>query len=271
MARRRRRKKGGMPDALVGTLLTVLGLVLIGGLAGAAWWIATRQGVDPITNCPLSGPQAVNLVIFDQSDPVSPQQAQRIRQTMQRLKAEAQAGDRFDIYSFEGTANAVLKPRLTMCRPPDANEWIANLAVAKAKFEKFGKDLDGIVDELLVASTKPSSPIIESLRAGAITSFGSLSPSKQVLLRVILFSDMIQHSNLYSHFSKELDFGLLAKSGQWPQLRPDLRGAETEIYYLLRPEAKRANGRPIQSNGHQLFWEQLIVASGGRPAKIESY
>jgi hypothetical protein len=82
---------------------------------------------------------------------------------------------------------------------------------------------------------------------------------------------MIQHSNLYSHYPKELDFGLLVKSAQWPQLRPDLKGAETEIFYLLRPEAKRTNGHPIQSRGHQLFWEQLIAASGGHLTKIESY
>jgi hypothetical protein len=108
-----------MPDALVGTFLTMLGLVLIGGLAAGAWWIATRPKSDPVTNCPPSGPRAVYLVIFDQSDPVSPQQAQRIRQKMQRLKADAQVGDRFDIYSFEGDTKNVLKPRLEMCRPPE--------------------------------------------------------------------------------------------------------------------------------------------------------
>ena len=93
MARRRRRKKGGMPDAVVGTLLTVIGLVLIGALAGGAWWITHRPKPDALTNCPPTGSRVVNLVIFDQSDPVSPQQAQRIRYAMQQLRTAAEVGD----------------------------------------------------------------------------------------------------------------------------------------------------------------------------------
>jgi len=272
MAKRRGRKKGGAPDAVAGILLTVLGLVLIAALGGAAWWIKGIETSDPQTNCPPSGPKAVHLVIFDQSDPVSPQQAQRIRQVMQQLKMAAQVGDRFDIYSFEGDTRNVLEPRLVMCRPPEkANEWIENVEKARRRYEDFGRKLDAIVDELLKASTRPTSPIIESLRAASITSFGPLSESKEIAFRVTLFSDMIQHSELCSHYRNDPDFGQLARSAAWPSSRPDLKSAETEVFYLLRPDAKRAGGRAIQTRGHQNFWEQLLPAAGAQLRKIQAF
>jgi uncharacterized protein YneF (UPF0154 family) len=261
-----------MPDALAGVLLTVLGLVLIGVLAGGAWWISQRPTPNELTNCPPTGPRAVYLVIFDQSDPATPQQAQRIRQTMQHLKATAQTGDRFDIYSFEGDAKNVLEPRLVMCRPPDkANEWIENVKRAQLRYEDFGNKLDQMVNELLKVGEQKNSPIIESLRAATITSLGSPLLRPETSVRVILFSDMIQNTADHSHYRAKPDFEDLSKSSLWPRLRPNLAGVETEIHYLLRPEAKNRSGQSIQSRGHQLFWEHLVIASGGHPPKIVSY
>ncbi len=82
---------------------------------------------------------------------------------------------------------------------------------------------------------------------------------------------MIQYSDLNTHYRSDPDFTDLRKSAMWPILRPELRGADTEIFYLFRPEAKHPTGRPIQTRGHQLFWEHLIAASGGHLTKLEAF
>ena len=224
-----------------------------------------------MTNCPKDGPQAVHVVIFDRSDPISGQQAQRIRQIMQQLKNSASRGHRFDIYTFEGDSKNELLPILQVCspgRPEEAKELIENAEFIRRDFEeKFAKTLDATVDLLLKEEKRPSSPIIESLKAATITSFGSLSRSGEIPLRVTLFSDMIQNSRLYSQFKSESDFNKLSKNRIWPTLRPDLKGAEVEIYYLLRPEPKGPDGRPIQRHRHVEFWKHLIEAGNGRIVK----
>ena len=135
---------------------------------------------------------------------------------MHELKSSASFGYRLDIYTFEGDARNELHPFFKRCSPglaKEANELIENPDMIRRDFEeKFAKALDKIVDLLLKELTRPTSPILESLKAATITSFGSLGGSKPIPLRVTLFSDMVQHSALYSQFRSESDFTKLSKN-----------------------------------------------------------
>jgi hypothetical protein len=271
MARGVRSKKAGRADKAIGLLLAGVGIVLIAGLAAVAWTVAHKAPLDPETNCPREGPSAVHMILIDQSDPITGLQAQRIRQEMTRLKTGAKPGTRFDIYTFQGDTSAELRPVLSVCAPKhDANELIENPERVRKRYEeRFSAVLDKTVDELLGVSERPSSPIVESLRAAAQTSFGLLDAG-QVPLRVMLVSDMVQNTADVSHFRSEPSFDQLARNAKWPTLRPVLKGAEVQVLYLLRPSALRG-GKPIQNAGHQLFWERLIAASGGRLTSIEPF
>jgi hypothetical protein len=269
MARRARRSKG-LSDGATGLLLAALGFVLIGILGGSYWWFKlSRPVLDSETNCPNSGPTAIHVILFDRSDPISDQQGQRIRQAIDRFKDDAPFGLRFDIYTFQGDTTHVLEPRLRLCalgKPGEANPWIQNPEQVKRRYEmKFSAVLDQTVAELLRGSKENTSPIIESLRAASITSFG---PVDRIPLRLTMISDMVQHTSLNSQFQAEPNFQSLSRSNAWPSLQPQLKGAEVDIFYLLRPSATR-KGVQIQNRGHQAFWEQLVSASGGRITNIE--
>jgi len=261
--RRARRERG---DKATGILLGIAGIVLIAALAGGAWWL--RKVKEPLDadNCPRSGPKAVHVIMIDRSDPMSGQQAQAVRQRVEKLKNEAGFGTRFDVYTFEGDAKNEMRPIVRVCapgRPEEANELIENPEFVRRRYEeRFSQILDRSVTELLKVSTLPNSPIIESLKAAALTSFGPLTAG-QVPLHVTLVSDMVQNTAMLSQFRSEPNFPQLAKSPAWTSLQPDLKGADVDILYLVRPEARRGVA-VIQSRGHQLFWEQLIAASDGR-------
>jgi hypothetical protein len=272
MSRRRARTDPTKSDRRVGIGLTILGLAILTALIVGVWWIKSRKpSIDAETNCPTSGALEVHMILFDRSDPISGQQAQRIKQVLDGHKKNAPFGYRFDIYTFEGDSRSVLEPILQICSPgnPDeANPLVSNPRQLRRNYdERFASILDRTVGDLLQAHTLQSSPIIESLRAAAITSFGSFAPS-QIPLHLTMISDMVQHSSAVSHFKSEPDFEKLSKSSIWPALKPSLKGAEVNILYLLRPSAVRGGAR-IQTRGHQAFWEQFISASDGRVVNFE--
>lgn len=249
----------------------ILGVTLVAALGAGAWYLRKSKVVLDAENCPQTGPHAVHVIMIDRSDPVSGQQAQRIRQHVQKAKTDAAFGTRFDVYTFEGDVLNEMKPILRVCAPgraEDANELIENPDLIRRRYdEKFAAVLDGVIDNLLRETSRENSPIIESIRAASITSFGSVEQGK-IPLRLTLASDMVQHSTLSSHFRGEANFPQLSKNNAWAGLQPRLKGADVEILYLLRPGATRA-GKPIQNRGHQAFWEQLIGASGGIVKSID--
>jgi hypothetical protein len=270
MARIRRAPRRAGNDKWVGIALGLVGLVLIVVLGVGTWWLRKSKEQLDADNCPRSGVRALHVLMIDRSDPISPQQAQMVRQHVQTLKNEAKFGTRFDIYTFEGDTKNEMQPVVRVCapgRPEEANEWIENPEQVRRRYEeRFLLVLERGLDELLSATSRDNSPVIESLRAASITSFGPLSAGK-IPVSLTLVSDMVQHSTMVSHFKAEPNFAQLQKSQTWPTLRPDLKGADVEILYLLRPAAKRGPA-PIQNRGHQAFWEQLILAGGGRVKTI---
>jgi hypothetical protein len=268
---RGRRKRRDLFDKTTGVILLIIGVALVAALSAGAWWLRkTRVQLDA-ENCPQSGPHAIHMVILDRSDPISGQQAQRIRQYIQKVKDDAVFATRFDVYTFEGDAKNELRPTLRVCvpgRPENSNGMIENPELIRKRYETFSRTLDQTIDSLINVTTLPNSPIIESLRAAALTSFGPEDAHK-VPVRATLISDMVQNTNAISHFRTNPDFPALSQTTAWPTLRPALHGAEVTILYLLRPTAVRRDHTSIQNRGHELFWEQLISASGGRLMSIE--
>jgi len=268
---RRRRTRDSKSEARKGIILALFGLVILAILFSGYAWVKTNKVQLNAENCPIKGPRGIHILLFDRSDPISEQQAQRIRQQIDKLKLNAAFGTRFDIYTFEGDTLHALEPKLRICapgKPEEANEWIENPDRVRKKYENdFSKVLDQTVTELLRASTQQSSPIIESVKAATITSFGPTERGS-VPLQVTMISDMVQHTKIFSQFQTDMKFADLAQNPAWTALQPQFKGADVDIIYVLRPNALRGRA-PIQSRAHQLFWEQLISATGGKLNSID--
>jgi hypothetical protein len=268
-----RKKAKGQMDVFMGILLAFIGLLALAALAGGVWWVRSHSVViDEATNCPKDGPRGVHVLLFDQTDPICEQQALQVKQRVRLLADNAIMGGRFDLYTIEGNSQKLLNPVLQICSPgkgKDASILYENPEQIQDRFEhRFIEVLDGTLGDLLRATSRQNSPIIESMRAAAIESFGSFQQTKEHPFSMTIISDMVQHSPLYSHIRSAPNFGDLSRSPTWRSLQPDLRGSRVEIVYLLRSSAVRA-GKPIQNRGQQLFWEELIAASNGRPGAMD--
>jgi hypothetical protein len=271
MARRGRRSRG-LSDGMTGLLLGLAGFLVLGALGGGYWMVKkSRPVLDAETNCPKSGPTGIHVILFDRSDPISEQQAQRIRQAIERYKNNAPFGLRFDLYTFSGDTSHALQPKLRVCalgKPSEANALIENPDMVRRRYEtKFAAVLDQTVAELLRGSQEKNSPIIESLRAAAISSFGPVDTG-QMPLRLTMISDMVQNTPLSNQFQTEPNFQQLSRTPSWPTMQPQFKGADVDILYLLRLTALR-KGTPIQNRSHQNFWEQLVSNSGGHILTID--
>src|SRR6202043_2299142 len=133
-------------------------------LAIGSWWLRKTKPQLDADNCLRSGPKAVHVIMIDRSDPISGQQAQRVKQHADSLKAIAGFGTRFDVYTFEGDVKNEMIPLLHVCapgRPEEANELIENPEFVRRRYEDFSAKLDKEIDALLQVSTLQTSPIIE--------------------------------------------------------------------------------------------------------------
>lgn len=270
---RSRRRRASRRDGLTGGVLIILGVTLLAALSAFAYWVrASHDPPDATTLCPRSGPIAVHIILIDRSDPLTGLQVQYVRQKLTQAAESAATRTRFDIYSFDGDGRNEVQPLFGKCKPKskaEANGLFENPDKVEEIARKFSRDFDRSIEGLLTTSTRPSSPIIESLMAATRTSFGPLSENGPAL-HVTLISDMVQHSAAISHVRSPPSFEELSRSPAWPGLRPRLRGAKVDIHYALRPSAAR-EGRQIQNRGHQAFWAQLITHSGGQLLAIEPF
>ena len=266
----RTRRPGRRPDRsnLWAWLASAAALALLALYIGASFWAREqRVEIDEASLCPKSGPTAVTAVLVDRSDPLSPQQAQRVRQVLDQVVNEAPVGGRVALYVAEADAFAALPPVLALCNPGvEANPLYQNPKKIRVRYEeKFKARLDAEAAALLRATTRKTSPIMESIKAVCIDAFGGVPQG--VPLRLVVVSDFLQHSPITSHY-RERDFEALLKDARLVTVLVDCKGAEVEMLYLLRPGK---DGRPtLQNRAHQRFWDLYFQRLNARPKRLEA-
>ncbi len=128
------------------------------GALGVGYWFLVRNSTktDELTLCPVRGPKSVRAILVDRSDPITPLQAQKVRQELDRLKNTSSA-ERIDLYVAVGDAANVLEPKLRLCNPgsgKDANELYQNPELIQKRFDaQFWSAIERALGELLQTST----------------------------------------------------------------------------------------------------------------------
>jgi hypothetical protein len=243
-------------------------VALVGLYFGASFWAREqRVEIDEASLCPKSGPTAVTAVLVDRSDPLSPQQAQRVRQVLERIVEEASVGGRVALYVAEADAFAALSPVLALCNPgSEANPLYQNPKKIRARYEDgFKARFEAVRGALLEPARRQSSPVMESIKAVCIDAFGKAPAG--VPLRLVVVSDLLQHSPITSHY-RERNFEAVFKDGRLAGVLVDCKGAEVDILYVLR---LGKDGRPtVQTRDHQRFWDLYFQRLNARPKSLEA-
>ncbi|MCB1883087.1 MAG: hypothetical protein KDG89_03670 [Geminicoccaceae bacterium] len=251
------RARAARKNRLGGILIGVFVVFLAGGLGllGYAW--ATAPDLDTATGCPRSGPSSVTAVLVDATDGMSPVQALAVRKRLRELRDAVPTGGAFEVYRV---GPAALEPLAAACNPGRAAEgsvWTQNRRLLGERFEAaFEAPIEAALAGLEGGAPADSSPILESLKSVAVSAFEGTGRSDRPH-RLVVVSDMLQHTSGWSNYREPLDAARLLKSDDYRRTAPDLRGAEVEILYLARRTAK-----PIQGRAHVAFWRDVLVAAG---------
>ena len=217
--------------------------------------------LDPTTFCPRSADQSsprTTVIVVDRTDPITEVQQQDIRGYVSDALRNALPRERFVIYALDARKDIVLDGKVR-CNPlgPKANGLLAELSDDKSFDAKRFKEqfLDPMVAKVATllptaTTTQTDSPIMELIQAVAVRDL-KRSPKG----RLILISDLMQHSARYSQYRAAPNFDAFARSVAFKELAVDLSNTDVEVLYITRTQ-----GPSHQPPEHIEFWHRYFSA-----------
>ena len=255
------------------------GLVILGGVAGVAvallgavvgvTWARPIVGPD---NCVYRDKRFLTRVPTDHAV-ILVDQSEALTETHRRFAlnfitdfvaddARLPVRSRIALFTFSKTtfeprSGPSLRPSSELCRPPShGNElYENNRKIAKDFHQRFLAPVRAALEESLTTEVGEQSPILETLQL--------ISRSQDVddggRKTLIVVSDMLQHTDGFSHYGPRRSYEEFRRSGFAADVKADLRGWDVVVIYL-----RRYHDRSLQQSGHVDFWQRYFYETGAR-------
>ena len=251
MAARRRRSR---PQAHI----VALGIALFVAIAVLTVGLWPQRDYDEKTLCPKDGDYPRTAVLIDATDALNASQVKTIREEVTALRDRLALHEWVGIFVLNEDNLVLPAPEVALCYPGDestANPLYENPRQIRRRFEREFRDpIEAAVQHLADLPSRPTSPILEMIRAVALDRNFDSTKGR----RLLVVSDLLQNVPEYSHYRAEPDFE------QWRQtpyarefLLLSLLDVQIDVLYLRRTET-----RPRQTRGHVKFWEEYFHAVG---------
>jgi hypothetical protein len=261
-----RKKRKRARDRIGIALIVLVVLVIAGGGAGYFYLQQTRVALDETTLCPKDGARTLTVVLVDRTDPLNTVQKEALRDRLQEIQDNVAQYGALKIYSVEPIGETLLRPLVDLCNPgrgSDIDPKFGNpRLVEKRWLERFAVPIEALLDDLMQTHEADSSPIMESIQSVAVSTLRG-NPAAEIPKRLIIASDMLQHTIEYSQYKGGHDFQEFRKSAYYRRLQADLRGVEVEIIYVRRDTRRAAQGK-----AHIQFWRDYISDLGGTVTRV---
>jgi hypothetical protein len=265
MARGRRRKSNGNAGTVMAAAgVSALSVVLLVGL-GYLYYVASgREPLDQETLCPASGPKTVTAVLFDTTDPISPTTLEDLVNRFRQTVSSVPVGGLVEIYELTETPGEVSK-LFDGCNPGDGStvdQWTNNPARRQKQWEEvFKKPLDKVPGEIGSGQSASQSPIMAAIQKIKLSLFDA-DYANDVHKSLIVASDMIEHTELYSQYRSGVDYAEYLKSDARRQYGTSLDGVDMTILYVERAKL------PFGSREHAEFWAQWVQSNSGNLQRV---
>lgn len=229
--------------------------------------------------CPVDKPpDRQTILLLDTSDPLTPKHRSELRRFVKEiLKVKSTNAETSHFYVAPGEALivygltenlATVEPAMIVCNPgnnPDEWTWKDDLtrgkAIASHQWRRLEDSVESLFSELELGSSQTRSPILEML--GVIVP--RHAPSKRSFssddinhTHLILFSDLLQHSDLLSHYGPYPAAKAIKTTSGLRSLQTDLTGIDVSLFRL-----ERTNGGRWQTRDHYYWWTELVMGLGG--------
>ena len=238
------------------------------GIIGAVVWFNLTHSpveVDKDTLCPKAGSWSTTVVLIDVSDPL-PSVAQE--DVKNQIAEEVRTIPKFGLLELR-----LLDPKVeggevlfSRCNPGDGRDLsgiIANPEQERKRFEQgFQKPLTELLASAVQAEPADTSPIMETVQWIGVKQFAAADQQKQKP-RLIVVSDMIQHSADYSLYKGNTDFERYRRSPSYEVLRSDLHQADVTVFYVNR------KNMPGSADSFVEFWEQWFADNNSNLVRVK--
>ncbi len=266
-SRRRSARRQGVALIVTGTLLIVAVLAALGG--GFYLLIEARRthvALDPETYCPKNGARAVTAVLIDTTDPLDLVQRTDLDNQLAAVVADVPRFGLLELYTVARLEDEQPKPLFHKCNPGNADEvsgLIENPRRVRMIFEQgFRQPLERVLGAMLDTASADRSPILESIQWIAVN---SLSRPEQSSLprRLVLISDLLQHTAGFSLYRSRPDFAAFARGRYYRRIQAPLQGVDVDLIMVRRETRKNRQGSALIR-----FWRDYFDAQGVRRLRL---
>jgi len=223
-------------------------------------------------------PPRHTIFLVDRTDNLTPAQNEELQDIIREVSLDQSRlvdlprYGLLSLYSFETIGNDGMQLDLIFeyCKPPsfdDANEITETPSYYQRQYEEtFGAALLEQTEILTVPNESQRSFLLESIAfALASADYNGETPPRDL----IIFSDMMQHSSLFTQYNPNPSAWLSAEEVLESDIADlsnlDLTGISVNIIYL-----PRANAVQTQGPRHRSYWETLLSDLGAESVRIRT-
>ena len=214
------------------------------------------------TGCPETGPTALTAIMIDATDRIGAISRADVLARLEEYVAASREDEMVIGFEARPVGEEIDEPLLTVCHPGDpekASEWTQNPRLIRRRLEeRFRQPLEALFRDLLSREEATTSPLMESVQSVAVSFLGR-EEYTDIPKRLILVSDLMQHSEYLSFFRQPVDYDAFARSHGADALSTDLRGTTVDVLFVQR----EAHRRLRSTRGLAEFWGRWIEDQGG--------
>ncbi|MEC7291615.1 MAG: hypothetical protein VXW22_16155, partial [Pseudomonadota bacterium] len=245
----------------------IVAAILVAGGSLTFFIADQRSNIEPDTFCDRRGPSGVEMILIDASDSLDEVQIERAKSIVASKLQQLSAGTRVDIFVATHADGSLPAPVFSKCNPGKPGRYAGVYRDAESLREDYEQEymmaIEREIGSLLGQPALENSPILESIRSAATRSFGRVE--SDVPKSMIIISDMLQNSDLDSHYRDDISISSFLNSERWPQAMSDLHQSDVEILYVLRPQY-----RDFQGAFHLNWWDQYLRSIGAKSISVRS-
>jgi hypothetical protein len=259
--RSRSSRKKRNKDALGIFIILICALALVSGFF---FYLSIKKDVTRISNlCKETGADGVVVVLLDKTEPLQEIQQIEIKSLLSEIKNNLPKDNKISIYSIEDDLKEGPELKIEVCNPgngSDSNVLISNPDLIRKRWmSEYSEKLDKVVKENISTGTKKQSRIIEAIRYLSVAEFLGEN-RKKIPKKLIIVSDMMQNSEIFSHYKENQS----TSKPNFPGILANLNNVEVEIVYVYRQSLAK-----YQNKSHIEFWQSYIISSGGKLISVK--
>ncbi len=246
----------------IGYIIIALSIGVVVLFTALSFTVFAKDRIDPRTGCILNNrpPEAHTIILIDETDALTRDDLAYTRAVIFNEYYWLPIGGRLTVRNI--ISNPDLAEDIVICRVDDGSgSWGIhdNPRMIRQTFQNVaGRRLEELYTALRTAPEQNASPIAEYIASTADrANFGTNVPNR----RLVMISDMAQHSDLLSQYS--VSRGGRIDSSLLDQVERDLAGIQTRVHYISRRELAH-----IQGDEHRRFWLDYFRRMGSEDVAI---